>query len=157
MKEIIVLKGNCIHNEKKTYQPLKFNTEVSCFQAGFYYVHNYREGKLFCIPTNVTAKQLGNGRIMSFEAGIIKTSDILITTSGAVEFMLGIASSCKNPEAAMDFINLIYTDSDVANLINYGIEGIDYVKVEGTENVITTTPTSYLMPSNRLCYRFQKI
>lgn len=97
--------------------------------------------KLFCVPTNVNAGQLGNYTGMGFERAICKTSDILVSTSSAKEFMLGIAATCQNPEAAMDFINLIYTDPEVANLLNYGVQGLDYLPAEGTENVITRKGT----------------
>lgn len=101
----------------------------------------FKEGQIFGIPTNVTAGQLGNGNVKDFDAGVISTSDIIISTSGVTEFMLGIASTCENPEVTMKFINLIYSNPDVANLLNYGIEGLDYVRVEGTENVITADGT----------------
>ena len=51
-----------------------------------------------------------------------------ITTSLVQEFTWGISSSCKNPEKAMELLNLIYTNSQVANLLQNGREGIDYVK-----------------------------
>ncbi|MBQ9031563.1 MAG: ABC transporter substrate-binding protein [Parasporobacterium sp.] len=102
----------------------------------------FAEQKLFCVPTNVNAGQLGNLTTdSSFTRAIIRTSDILISTSSVTEFMLGIAASCRNPEAAMKFINLIYEDPEVADLLNYGVEGTDYVPVEGTEHVITREGT----------------
>lgn len=41
-----------------------------------------------------------------------------------------ISSGCKNPEAAMKLLNLLYTDSEVTNLLIYGLEGTHYVKVD---------------------------
>lgn len=41
-----------------------------------------------------------------------------------------VASTSKYPEAALKFMNLIFSDKDVINLIIYGIEGRDYVKVD---------------------------
>lgn len=38
-----------------------------------------------------------------------------------------IASTTDVPEAAMEFLNLTYTDKDIINLLIYGIEGRDYV------------------------------
>ncbi|MGL5435664.1 MAG: ABC transporter substrate-binding protein [Lachnospiraceae bacterium] len=38
-----------------------------------------------------------------------------------------IPANSKNPEKAMEFLNLLYTDPDVINLLAYGIEGEDYV------------------------------
>ena len=101
----------------------------------------FSDQKMFCMPTNVNAGQKGKSRWQEFETDIVRTSDILISTSSVKEFMLGIASSCRNPEAAMDLINLIYAEPAVADLLNYGVEGLDYVPVEGTEHVITREGT----------------
>ena len=48
----------------------------------------------------------------------------------------GIAANSENPERAMDFLNFAYTSGDFHNLFNWGIEGQDYVRIEGTENLI---------------------
>ena len=48
-------------------------------------------------------------------------------------FGWGVPSTSKNPEAAVKFLNLLYTNADVANLLNYGIEGVNYEdKGDGT-------------------------
>lgn len=41
-----------------------------------------------------------------------------------------VNSTSKAPEAAVKFLNLLYTDIDLINTILYGIEGEDYVKVD---------------------------
>jgi putative aldouronate transport system substrate-binding protein len=44
-----------------------------------------------------------------------------------------VASTSAVPEAALKFLNLTFTDTDVCNLIIYGLEGRDYVKnADGT-------------------------
>jgi len=40
-----------------------------------------------------------------------------------------VNSTTKAPEAAVKFLNLLYSDKDLINTILYGIEGVDYVKV----------------------------
>lgn len=50
----------------------------------------------------------------------------------------------REPEAAMEFLNLMYTNKEIIDLLNYGIEGTDYVvKEDGTygypEGVDSTT------------------
>lgn len=55
-------------------------------------------------------------------------------TSTVTNIMWGIAKNSENPEKAMQFLNLMYTDKDVVNLLDWGIEGKDYVKV--SDNVI---------------------
>ncbi|MCH1982530.1 ABC transporter substrate-binding protein [Ruminococcus sp. OA3] len=38
----------------------------------------------------------------------------------------GIASWSKHQKEALDFLTLLYTDADIANLIQYGVEGVNY-------------------------------
>lgn len=42
-------------------------------------------------------------------------------------WMLSVARNSKNPVKAMEFMNLLYTDADIMNLIAIGIEGKHYV------------------------------
>jgi len=97
----------------------------------------FNQGKIFGTSTAYTVNQLASWQAANFESGIVRTSAPVISTGSATEFMLGIASNCERPDKAMDLINLIYSDSEVANLLQYGIEGTDYAAVEGTQNVIT--------------------
>lgn len=51
-------------------------------------------------------------------------------------FTWGIAQNSENKEKAMQFLNYIFTSPEFNNLINFGIEGEDYVKVEGSDVLI---------------------
>jgi len=62
------------------------------------------------------------------------------TTAITNSIIWSIVRKSENPERAMMFLNLMYTDPDVINLFNWGIEGKHYVRVEGTENVIHYPP-----------------
>jgi putative aldouronate transport system substrate-binding protein len=42
--------------------------------------------------------------------------------------MQAINVNSKNPEKAMEFLNLLYTDTDLMNLLDFGIEGVHYKK-----------------------------
>lgn len=55
--------------------------------------------------------------------GVIETGDV---QSGA----FAIPRSSKQPERAMMFLELLYTDPYLANLLKHGIEGVHYVKVD---------------------------
>ncbi|MFD0717453.1 ABC transporter substrate-binding protein [Paenibacillus sp. GCM10027626] len=50
------------------------------------------------------------------------------TTSSISNIMFSIAKNSQDPERAMMFLNLLYSDKDIVNLIDYGIEGKHYVK-----------------------------
>jgi len=88
--------------------------------------------------------------------------------SGTVSnIMWGIPSISKNNETAMKFLNLMYSDKDIVNLLDWGIEGKHYQKVEGKEGVIryvdgvdakTTTynmPLGYLFGNQFLSYTME--
>lgn len=59
--------------------------------------------------------------------GVRLTKPITGTTN-ITSFMMSITKNSDNPERAMDFMNLMYTDKDIVNLIDNGIEGKHYVK-----------------------------
>lgn len=73
-----------------------------------------------------------------FTVDIIELEEPIVTTSSAVELMWGLASTCENPQKAMEFLNYMYENPAVANLLKYGIEGQHYTIVDGTERVTTT-------------------
>ncbi|KRE50093.1 ABC transporter substrate-binding protein [Paenibacillus sp. Soil724D2] len=50
------------------------------------------------------------------------------STSSIANVMFSIAKNSKDPERAMMFLNLLYSDKELINLIDYGIEGKHYVK-----------------------------
>lgn len=50
-----------------------------------------------------------------------------LSTSGINSISWMLAANTDVPEAAMKFLNLTYTDPEIANLIIWGIEGRDYV------------------------------
>lgn len=54
------------------------------------------------------------------------------TTFGVTTMMWGIPQSSQVPEAAMKFLNLMYHDKELVNLLSWGIEGKHYEKVSDT-------------------------
>lgn len=65
----------------------------------------------------------------------IKMTDPLLTTVQVASCATAIPINCENPEKTMEFLNLMYTDPYLINLIDWGIEGEHYVKTD-VENVI---------------------
>jgi putative aldouronate transport system substrate-binding protein len=60
------------------------------------------------------------------------------TTGDTTSAMFAIPRTSQNPERAMMFLNLLYTDKYLLNLLDWGIEGKHYVKIAG--NVIDYPP-----------------
>lgn len=63
-----------------------------------------------------------------------------VSTSSVIATMQGISKSSKNPERALQYLELLNTDKDLMNLLSYGIEGKHYTKI--SDNVIKLTPDS---------------
>jgi putative aldouronate transport system substrate-binding protein len=77
-----------------------------------------------------------------------------IATSETAGSMLAISSTSQDPTRAMMFINLLHTDVYLNNLMNYGIEGKHYMKVNEhmirpTENTQNYNPGSNWMFGNQ--------
>jgi putative aldouronate transport system substrate-binding protein len=59
----------------------------------------------------------------------------IIGTGDATGSVMAISSASKNPERSMMFLNLLYTDKYLVNLLSFGIEGKHYTKK--SDNVIS--------------------
>ena len=62
--------------------------------------------------------------------------------------MNSISALSKNPEKTMEFLNLLYTDKEIKNMVNLGIEGKHYVAVgenqyDFPEGVTKSSETGY--------------
>lgn len=68
----------------------------------------------------------GNSAMYKVNLDGTNVTDALSTTSDVTTFMWHISSFCKNPDAAMRVLNVLYTDKDASQLIANGIEGLDY-------------------------------
>ncbi|MDR1418819.1 MAG: ABC transporter substrate-binding protein [Treponema sp.] len=58
---------------------------------------------------------------------IIELSEPRARTGNIVVMNYSLPIICKHPEKAAEYLNLLYSDPDVVNLVTYGEEGIDYV------------------------------
>ncbi|HUM83564.1 MAG TPA: ABC transporter substrate-binding protein [Lachnospiraceae bacterium] len=56
----------------------------------------------------------------------IPLTDAISTTGNITALMWSIPASSAEPEAAMKFLNLMYSNSKIMDLLNYGIEGTNY-------------------------------
>lgn len=86
-------------------------------------------GKAFCaISTIMPNADYGTDTDNSSGVVEVQLQNIpqLLTSYQAGLEAVGISSSCKSPEKAMQFLELLYTDEYVVNLLQYGIEGENY-------------------------------
>lgn len=54
-----------------------------------------------------------------------------ISTSSCTKFVWAVPNNATEPEAAVKFMNMMYTDSRIENLLVWGIEGRDYQVKDG--------------------------
>ncbi|GIO16612.1 ABC transporter substrate-binding protein [Cohnella xylanilytica] len=69
-------------------------------------------------------------QLNGYEMEAVRLTKPVGGATGPSAFMLSIPKNSKNPERAMQLMNLLYTDADVINLLDNGIEGKHYVKTE---------------------------
>lgn len=73
------------------------------------------------------------GKDLGYEVVATQIMDTQITNGSARGALTAINKNSEHPEKAMELINLINTDEYLRNLLNYGIEGTHWEKVELTE------------------------
>lgn len=88
----------------------------------------------------ITDGEYGIAEAQAVECGMpvtcVKTISYPITTGSCTKFTWGVPSSAKEPEAAIAFLNMMYTDSRICNLMAWGIEGVDYEVTDGIAHYI---------------------
>ncbi|WP_248926288.1 ABC transporter substrate-binding protein [Paenibacillus hamazuiensis] len=90
--------------------------------------------KKIAISTGGTYKPGGDAEyelVRGFPGVSAALSDFHIATSGVTSTLFGINRSSKNPERALEFLELLYTDKQLYNLLNFGMEGKHYTKQSG--------------------------
>ncbi|MEF7438093.1 ABC transporter substrate-binding protein [Paenibacillus lautus] len=94
-----------------------------------------KAGKAFAVAQSLKP---GKDKEMSITSGVevvqVETAEPFTTTGDAQGAMLGISRTSKDPARAMMFLNLLYSDPELLNMLYWGIEGKHYVKK--SDNVI---------------------
>lgn len=70
-----------------------------------------------------------------FDTTLIPITQPLLTTTTTAGLGYGIANNSENPEKAMELLNWLYSNGEVNDLLNWGVEGTDWVlQDDGTLN-----------------------
>ena len=67
---------------------------------------------------------------LGYEVVATPIMDTQVTNASARGALTAINKNSEHPEKAMEFINLVNTDQYLRNLLNYGIEGVHWEKVD---------------------------
>lgn len=70
----------------------------------------------------------------------IKSNQAIKKSSNYQATLWSIPSTCENPEKTMQFLDLLYSDPDLDNLLMYGIEGTSYEIVDQDEDGTVIQP-----------------
>ncbi|QHT59370.1 ABC transporter substrate-binding protein [Paenibacillus lycopersici] len=117
-----------VHQMRQWYQAGFINKDASTLKDDQLY-NIVKAGKGFAFA--VTTKP-GKDAEMSTQLGVELVQKDLTkpqtTTGEATGAMLAISRTSGDPERAMMFLNLLYTDKTLLNMLDFGIEGKHYVK-----------------------------
>jgi ABC-type glycerol-3-phosphate transport system substrate-binding protein len=81
--------------------------------------------------SEVTWSNNRNYKVVAHQVG-----NAVITNESSQGAIMAVNAFSKHPEAAVAFLNLLNTDAEVRNLINYGIEGVHYTRDDDNRIVI---------------------
>jgi putative aldouronate transport system substrate-binding protein len=74
-----------------------------------------------------------------------ETGPPMITTGDTIGAMIAIPANASHPFETMDFINLLYTDKKMINLVIFGQEGIDYEYVDQARGIVELLDSNWNM------------
>ncbi|MDO4276271.1 MAG: ABC transporter substrate-binding protein [Eubacteriales bacterium] len=83
---------------------------------------------------NVPGEEKENASDSGWDVTFIPTMEATRTTDTYQTVLWSIPITCENPEKVMEFLELLYTDKRVCNLLQRGIEGVSYVVKEENED-----------------------
>lgn len=97
---------------------------------GYTTTDSMTQGLIFGFVSNggVSMSDAYFSKITGKNIASVPMSDLITKTGNIVNFCWGVSSSCERPEKAVEFLELMYTNTELANILNYGIEGTHYVK-----------------------------
>ncbi|MFD0620540.1 ABC transporter substrate-binding protein [Paenibacillus sp. GCM10027629] len=72
--------------------------------------------------------EVQESRAVGKEMVAVRLTKPTTSTGGITAFMMSISKNSGNPDKAMQFLNLMYSDPAIVNLLDNGIEGKHYVK-----------------------------
>lgn len=67
----------------------------------------------------------------------INFGDTVLGTSRVPRTQWVVPTACESPEKAVAFLELLYSNADIANLMLYGVEGLDYVVTDADNGQIS--------------------
>ena len=117
-----------------------------------------KSGKFFAFGMNLKpgyAAELNGDKSLGFEHAQIDVTEPIMTNTDTMGSLQAISRTSKDPQRAAMFLELVNTDPVVSNLVNYGIEGKHYTKVD--DNTINPIKDSAYQPNMQWMFGNQMI
>ena len=112
------------YDEGLVYKDAAFSQE--------YNIHLLKAGTCF---STLSAAELGGEEISEaicgFDLTYVKVADSVCGTDATYKFGFGVPVCASDPEAAVKFLNLLYTNSDIENMLAWGLPGRDWEEKDG--------------------------
>lgn len=105
-------------------------------------------GKICAYPSLSTPESIENG-YFSEEMACLRTTEVFVSAQHSKAGFWVIPSTSEHAEAAMKFLNLMYADSSVTNLIQWGIRDRHYEVTDEENGLIAWiggAPSGYYNP-----------
>ncbi len=83
------------------------------------------------IQSSEIGVEVTKGSSIGYELVCTQTYTGMIKTGTLTGWGCAVPTTSEEPAAAVKMINLMYTDSDIMNLLTWGVEGTDYELVDG--------------------------
>lgn len=91
-----------------------------------------KAGVAFCaIETSELGVEASKLEATGYDMVCVRLAQNMIGSTYVNKFGLGVPVTAEEPEAAIRWLNALYTNPDLTNLLVWGIEGEDYVMVDG--------------------------
>lgn len=127
-----------VYNTDEYLEEVKFRRE--CWEKGYMVPDSLTSGnneigammarQIIGRPSPVNATSVYNNKnLVGYEQACVPLGEAVLTGSSIPEYGLGVTITSERPDKAVQLLNMIMTNADLANLMNYGIEGKHYVKV----------------------------
>ena len=66
-----------------------------------------------------------------FDLTFVRVAEAAIGSDATYKFGFAVPVTAQEPEAAVKFLNLLYTNTDLNDILSWGVPGRDWVKVDG--------------------------
>ena len=79
-----------------------------------------------CFSVAAPSMKASRGKAFLHEGMEIELMPGSVSTAALTQFTWAVPTSCDEEAAAVKFMNMMYTNADIYNLICYGVEGVHY-------------------------------